>query len=270
MLLGARGARPTEAFAQMVGASEGNRPRVLVISAGTDTAAGPAAAADLRSTGTIATSIRITRTMAESNQIIALLTGVNAVWLTGSNPVELGAALGGTPTAQAIASRARSGLRVGGDGAGAGMIADALIAGGDMPPARRGRRAAQDEGVVTAEGLGILTGALVYAPTASNHKPDAIDSALALHPRLLGIQLDSGAALAVMSDGVWQSVGTSDVLIYVPDDTPPVGAEADTTATDSTTAAPAGPVFRARILSPGSRFDPRTRRLLPLTPAGTR
>ena len=269
MVLGAAGARPADAFARMVGANEQSRPRVLVISAGTDTVAGPSAAADLRAAGAIATSIRITRTMAESGQIPALLTGVQAVWLTGTNAIELGAALGATPTALAISSRARAGLRVGGDGAGAGMIASVLIAGGDVPPPRRrGRRATEDEGVVTAEGLGILTGALVYAPSSPNHKPDAIDSALAVHPRLLGIQLDSGAALSVMPDGVWQSVGEADVLIYVPDEAPPDTAVPDSVAADSTAVeAPVStPVFRARILSPGSRFDPRTRRMLPLAP----
>src|SRR5690606_11177724 len=90
ILLAASGARPAEAFASMVGANERTRPRVLVISAGADTASGPQAAADLRAAGAIATSIRLTRTMAESGQIPALLSGIQAVWLTGTNPAELG------------------------------------------------------------------------------------------------------------------------------------------------------------------------------------
>jgi cyanophycinase-like exopeptidase len=240
----------------MVGADEQNRPRILVISAGADTASGPQAAADLRAAGTIATNIRLTRTMAESGQIPALLSGVQAVWLTGTNPAELGAALGGTPTATAIASRAAAGLRVGGDGAGAGMLASVLIAGGDVPPPRRRGRQVEEEGIVTAEGLGILTGTLVYAPASPQHKPDALDSALATYPRLVGIELDSGAALSVMPDGVWQSVGSADVLILVPEES----------AVDSTGAV----ARRTRILSPGSRFDPRTRTMLPLLQGDSR
>lgn len=244
----------------MVGADEQTRPRVLVISAGMDTASGPQAAADLRAAGAIATSIRLTRAMAESGQIPALLSGIQAVWLTGTNPAELGAALGGTPTATALQSRASAGMRIGGDGAGAGMIASVLIAGGDVPPPRRRGRQPDDEGVVTAEGLGILTGTLVYAPASPLRKADALDSALATHPRLLGIQLDSGAALSVMPDGVWQSVGSADVLIHVPDESLPA---------DTANAADA-PQRRTRILSPGSRFDPRTRTMLPLLPAASR
>lgn len=253
ILLAATGARPVDAISALLGTKDQARPRVLVISAGNDTSSGPQAAAELRAVGAIATSIRLTREMAESGQIPALLSGVQAVWLTGSNPAELGAALGGTPTSQAIATRVSSGMRVGGDGAGAGMIASVLIAGGDVPPPRR-RRQPEDEGVVTAEGLGILTGTLVYAPVSPRRKADAIDSALVMHPRLMGIQLDSGAALSVMSDGVWQSVGAADVLIHVP-------LEADSTG---------APSHRARILSPGSRFDPRTRTMLPLLPPGSR
>jgi cyanophycinase-like exopeptidase len=137
------------------------------------------------------------------------------------------------------------------------MFAAVLIAGGDVPPPprRRGRQP-DDEGVVTAEGLGVLTGTLVYAPTSPARKADALDSALASHPRLVGVQLDSGAAMHVMADGVWQSVGRADVLIHVPGEP----------AVDSTGAA----ARRTRILSPGSRFDPRTRTMLPLLQSGSR
>jgi cyanophycinase-like exopeptidase len=256
MLLAAAGARPTDAITPLIGANAQARPRVLVISAGMDTVSGPQAAADFRAAGAIATSIRLTRSMAESGQITALLNGVQVVWLTGTNPAELGAALGGTPTADAIVSRASAGMRMGGDGAGAGMFAAVLIAGGDVPPPRRRGRQPDDEGVVTAEGLGVLTGTLVYAPTSPARKADALDSALASHPRLVGVQLDSGAAMHVMADGVWQSVGRADVLIHVPGEP----------AVDSTGAA----ARRTRILSPGSRFDPRTRTMLPLLQSGSR
>ena len=257
MLLAAAGTRPAEPLASLIGGGGDARPRVLVLSAGADTASGPRAAADLRAAGAIATSIRLTRTMAESGQIPAMLGGTDAVWLTGTNPLELGAALGGTATAATLERRVRAGMRVGGDGAGAGMLASVLITGGDVPPPRR-RNARQpaDEGVATAEGLGALTGTLIYAPAASNHKPDAIDSALAAHPQLVGIQLDSGAALLVQSDGNWESVGSTDVLILVPE-----VAGADTVGAATR---------RTRILSPGSRFDPRTRTLLPLRSVGSR
>jgi cyanophycinase-like exopeptidase len=257
MLLTAAGTRPAESLASFVGARGDVRPRVLVLSAGADTISGPRAAADLRAAGAIASSIRLTRAMAESGQISALLGGTEAVWLTGTNPRELGAALGGTATAVTLERRARAGLRMGGDGAGAGMLAAVLISGGDVPPPRRrtGRQPA-DEGVATAEGLGVLTGTLVYAPASPRHKPGALDSALASHQRLTGIQLDSGAALLVQSDGTWQSVGATDVLILVPD-----AAGADTTSAAAR---------RMRVLSPGSRFDPRTRTMLPLQPATTR
>lgn len=256
MLLAAAGARSADAVARLIGASEQTRPRVLVISAGTDTVSGPQAAMDLRTAGAIATSIRLTRTMAESGQISALLSGVQAVWFTGTNPADLGAALGGTPTATAIVTRADAGMRVGGDGAGAGMVAAVLIAGGDLPPPRRRGRQPPDEGVVTAEGLGILRGTLVYAPASSRRKADALDSALAAHPTLVGVQLDSGAAMTVMPDGVWQSVGIADVLLHVPD-----GSSSDSMGVA---------LHRTRILSPGSRFDPRTRTMLPLLPPDSR
>jgi cyanophycinase-like exopeptidase len=254
VLVTATGTRPSEALAGLLEGAA-SPVRVLVLSAGSDTASGPSAAAELRAAGAIATSIRLTRTMAQSGQITSLLGGVHAVWLTGTNPRELGAALGGTPTAAALEQRARGGLRMGGDGAGAGMLASVLITGGDVPPPRRrNTRQPVEEEIATAEGLGVLLGTLVYAPSTTRHKPDALATALQEHPRYLGVQLDSGAALRVMSDGVWESVGTADVLILVP----------DTQADPDTAAATAR---RTRIVSPGSRFDPRTRTLLPLQPA---
>lgn len=246
---------------------------MLVLSAGSDTAAGPRAAATLRSAGAIATSIRVTRAMAESGQISALLNGVAAVWLTGSRADELGAALGGTPTAAAIERSARAGTRIGGDGSGAGIVSAVFITGGDVPPPRRrrGRRPAADEGVATAEGIGVLRGALVYAPSSSNRRDSAITDALSAHSGLTGIQLDSGAALMVTQDGVWESVGETDVLVFVRDTTPPVDS---VMAPPDSAGAPADSVavspWRTRILSPGSRFDPRSRTLLPLAPASDR
>ena len=255
ILLSAAGARPSAALAALVNSAGQSPVRVLVLSAGADTVSGPSAAADLRTAGAIASSIRLTRTMAESGQISSLLGGTQAVWLTGTNARELGAALGGTATAVALERRARAGMPIGGDGAGAGILASVLITGGDVPPPRRrNARPADDDGVATGEGLGVLLGTLVYAPASTRHKPDALASALETHPRIVGIQLDSGAALRVQSDGVWESVGTTDVLILVP----------DTEISPDTAGAIAR---RTRILSPGSRFDPRTRALLPLQPA---
>jgi len=74
---------------------------------------------------------------------------------------------------------------------------------------------------------------------------------------MVGIQLDSGAALIVTAQGIWESVGQTDVLVRVTD---------ETLGPDSTGAVPR----RTRIVSPGSRFDPRTRSLLPLVPATQR
>ncbi len=258
LLVAAAGSRPAEALARFVGADSITSPRVLVLSAGSDTASGPQAAADLRAAGAIATSIRLTRAMAESGQISALLNGTSAVWLTGLRADELGAALGGTATAVALERRGRSGMPVGGDGAGAGMLASVLIAGGDLPPVRRrGARQPEEDGIATAEGLGLVPGTLIYAPASSRRKDDALDSALAQHPRMVGIQLDSGAALIVTAQGIWESVGQADVVVRVTD---------ETLAPDSTGAVPR----RSRIVSPGSRFDPRTRSLLPLVPATQR
>ena len=258
ILLTAAGTRPADALARFVGADSVTSPRVLVLSAGSDTASGPQAAADLRAAGAIATSIRLTRAMAESGQISALLNGTSAVWLTGLRADELGAALGGTATAVALERRGRSGMPVGGDGAGAGMLASVLIAGGDLPPVRRrGARQPVEEGIATAEGLGLVPGTLIYAPASPRRKADALDSALAHHPRLVGIQLDSGAALIVTAQGIWESVGQADVLVRVTD---------EALAPDSTGVVPR----RTRIVSPGSRFDPRTRSLLPLVPATER
>lgn len=264
-VIAAAGLRPADAVAQFL-QGLGDRPRVLVLSAGSDTAAGPAAAADLRAGGAIATSIRVTREMAQSNQIIALMDGMSALWLTGASARELGVALGGTETATAIERMARAGLAVGGDGAGAGFLAAVTITGGDVPPPRRrGRRPAQqDEGVATAEGLNIIGGTLVYAPSSSRRRDDALDQALAAHPRLLGVQLDSGAALVLLPTGEWLSAGTRDVVVREVRGDAPATAP-DSAATDSTVAdsARTAPVTAAVSIPPGARFIPRTRTLIP-------
>jgi cyanophycinase len=191
--------------------------------------------------------------MAEASSIIAILGGQDAVWLTGSNAQELGVALGGTATARALEQRFRNGMTLGGDRAGAAMLGAVMVTGGDDPPPtrRRRRRAAQDTGIATAEGLGVVIGSLIYAPSSERHRPTALNEAIAIHTRLLGVMLDSAAAIAVENDGTWMVVGDQPVeLVEI---APEVSVPPDSAAAaDSAN-------FVTRTLSPGERFDPRSR-----------
>ena len=76
-----------------------------------------------------------TRRDAHERNRIARIEQASGIFITGGNQLRLSTILGGTPVAQAIRARNAHGVPVGGTSAGAGILSEHMIAGGESESA---------------------------------------------------------------------------------------------------------------------------------------
>lgn len=146
------------------------------------------------------------RRVADLDAFAAPLKEATGVWISGGRQYRLVDVYLGTRTQDELASVLVRGGVIGGNSAGASVLASYLLRGGD----------ASNQVVVDhdrAEGFGFLRGvALDQHLLARGRENDLID-VLRDHPELLGIGLDEGTALVVTGD-VGSVIGTGRVAIY--------------------------------------------------------
>ncbi|WP_448581234.1 cyanophycinase [Thermaurantiacus sp.] len=147
---------------------------------------------------------------ASDPQTLALLEGVGAIWFTGGDQSRIMAALvapdgRATPLLAAIRARHRAGAVVGGTSAGAAVMSDPMLTGGDPVAAVSPGRG---EAVTMAAGLGFLAGAIVDQHfDARSRLPRLLAALASLPPRQrLGFGIDEDTAL-IVSEGTAMVAG---------------------------------------------------------------
>lgn len=132
------------------------------------------------------------RQVADLAAFTAPLREATGVWLSGGRGSRLVDAYLGTRTQRDLAQVLERGGVVGGNSAGASALASFLLRGGE------------DSRVVVApdraEGLGLLRGVAVDQHLLTRARENDLLNVLDIHPHLLGIGLDEGAALLVTGD----------------------------------------------------------------------
>ena len=146
------------------------------------------------------------RRVADLDAFAAPLKDATGVWISGGRQYRLVDVYLGTRTQSELAAVLARGGVIGGNSAGASVLASYLLRGGES----------SNRGVVDhnrAEGFGFLKGvALDQHLLARGRENDLID-VLRNHPELLGIGIDEGTALVVTGD-VGSVIGTGRVAIY--------------------------------------------------------
>jgi cyanophycinase len=134
------------------------------------------------------------RAAAADPALVAQLTEVDAVFMTGGNQLKLSAFITGTPFGAAIAEAYERGAVVGGTSAGASILSEHMIAfgsGGATPRQRMSQLSA---------GLGLLHGAVIDQHFEQRNRYGRLLSLVAQSPALLGLGIDEDTA-AVITDG---------------------------------------------------------------------
>lgn len=191
------------------------------------------------------------RTDSEARAPLTQIERADLVLLYADQPLRLSTLLGGTSLARLLRKRNADGMAIGGVGAGAAIIAEHMVAGGNNGPTPR-------MGSVTlAPGLGLSNRLVIDQGGASADRLGRLLGALALNPFALGIGIDPDTAAFIGPDNVMDVVGHGGITVVDPTD---VGhsnvADAD----------PSGPIsitnLRVHVLVHGARYDLDFRRPL--------
>ena len=165
----------------------------------------------------------LTREQADTEEAARRLDGVTGVWFGGGDQARLTAVLLHTRVEAAIRELYRKGAVVGGTSAGAAAVSTPMLTGeerrpgGDRPPAKDSNDAYMTiarGNVVTAEGFGLLPGAIVDQHFVRRRRNNRLLSLVLENPALVGVGIDESTALEVGPDGPWRVLGASVAVVY--------------------------------------------------------
>ena len=131
----------------------------------------------------------------------------SGIFITGGNQLRLSAILGGSDVAQTIRRINARGVPVAGTSAGASIMSEHMMAGGepDSSPS--------EGGAVLAPGLGLTNAAIIDQHFSERNRLGRLLSAIALNPFLLGMGIDEDTAAFIDSHGVLEVIGSGTITI---------------------------------------------------------
>jgi len=138
---------------------------------------------------------------------LEMLDRASGVFLTGGNQLRLSTILGGTGIAQKIRRRNAAGVAVAGTSAGASIMSEHMIAGGDS-------NSAPVEGAVSlAPGLGLTNAVIIDQHFTQRNRLGRLLAASSYNPFLIGLGIDEDTAAFIGPDGVFEVVGSGTVTV---------------------------------------------------------
>jgi cyanophycinase len=155
----------------------------------------------------------VNRSDCRDEQHLADLERADGVFLTGGNQLRLSTTLGGTPVAELLRRRYFNDcLHVAGTSAGAAILPEHMIAGGDEGGVPRA------DAVTLAPGLGLTPWAIIDQHFRQRDRLGRLLAALAYNPRPCGIGLDENTAAVLGPDDIFEVVGSGAITVVDPSD----------------------------------------------------
>jgi cyanophycinase len=143
----------------------------------------------------------------ENPRYLEMLDRASGIFLTGGNQLRLSTILGGTGIAQRIRRRNAAGAHVAGTSAGASIMSEHMIAGGDS-------NSAPVEGAVSlAPGLGLTNAVIIDQHFTQRNRLGRLLSASSYNPFLIGLGIDEDTAAFIGPEGVFEVVGSGTVTV---------------------------------------------------------
>jgi len=142
----------------------------------------------------------------EGNRLERLGTATG-IFFTGGNQLRLSTLLGGTPIAKLIRIRNAEGVTVGGTSAGASILSEHMIAGGDDGAS------VVAGSVRLAPGLGLTNRFVIDQHFRQRDRLGRLLTALAYNPFAVGIGLDEDTAAFIAPDNTLEVVGSGGITV---------------------------------------------------------
>jgi cyanophycinase len=141
------------------------------------------------------------------------LSQVDGIFMTGGNQLRLSTTIGGTEVAEIIRQRNRNeSLHVAGTSAGAGIMAEHMIAYGDEGSTPR------SDMVTLVPGLGLTHSVIIDQHFRQRDRLGRLLTALAYNPRPMGIGLDEDTAAIIGPDRCVEVLGSGAITVVDPSD----------------------------------------------------
>lgn len=136
-----------------------------------------------------------------------MLDRATGIFLTGGNQLRLSAILGGTLVAQKIRRRNAAGVAVAGTSAGASIMSEHMVAGGES-------YSSPFEGSVSlAPGLGLTNAVIIDQHFTQRNRLGRLLAASSYNPFLIGLGIDEDTAAFIGPDNVFEVVGSGTVTV---------------------------------------------------------
>jgi len=185
------------------------------------------------------------------------LDGATAVYFTGGDQVRVTKALLGTPVHRKLRELYAGGAVLGGTSAGAAIMSDVMITGDERlnKDTVRNFRFIRKNNVVTVEGLGFITDAIIDQHFVARKRHNRLISVVLEHPRLVGVGIDESTAIIVRKGRRFEVAGEGNVIIY--DARHARGIRTDTSGTLAATN------LTMHVLSAGDGYNLATHTVIP-------
>ncbi len=190
-----------------------------------------------------------TRKDCERPSYLSRLDDATGIFITGGNQLRLSTIVGGTPFADKLRYLNAHGVHIAGTSAGAAVIPEHMIAGGDAGPTPT------QAGVTLTPGLGFINTVVIDQHFRERDRLGRLLTALAYNPYACGLGIDEDTAAFIDPEGVLEVVGSGGITVVDPSD-----LEYSSIAEIRKGEVVSLLNVRLHILASGARFDTITRK----------
>jgi len=150
------------------------------------------------------------RSETEREDYLEHLDQADGIFITGGNQLRLSTILGGTEVAKKIRRLNAKGVHIAGTSAGAAIMPEHMIAGGDAGAAPSA------DGVNLAPGLGLTNALLIDQHFSQRHRLGRLLTAISYNPFMLGVGIDEDTAIFIDPEHSFEVVGSGAVTVIDP------------------------------------------------------
>ena len=171
------------------------------------------------------------------------------IFITGGNQLRLSTIIGGTPMADQIRYLNAHEVHVAGTSAGAGILSEHMVAGGESGPIPT-----LGKGLISP-GLGLTNSLVIDQHFSQRGRIGRLLSILAFNPFSLGLGIDEDTAAFIDPNGILEVVGSGGITVLDPSDLE-YSSIAEIRKDEVVTMLN----LKMHILAAGTRFDVKSRR----------
>ena len=143
----------------------------------------------------------------DNPEFAQMLDDATGIFITGGNQLRLSAILGGTPVVTKIRRRNAEGMPVAGTSAGASIMSEHMVAGG------QGNESPAEGTVTLAPGIGLTNAVIIDQHFTERNRLGRLLTASSFNPFLIGLGIDEDTAAFIGPDNVLEVIGSGTVTV---------------------------------------------------------